>query len=367
MADDASASASAGDDGLRHRNVAASSASAPPPKPAKPVGGGGAGGARGQRGPGEGTFLSEFIKKHMSQVLKVVYALENGVELGIKAYNLVTEKAEVAYKVLEPYHPPALIGMGTGLALCFFGSWFIVTVAMYEAFQQGGAHILYENAALLREQVKNVRAADEADDKLDEDGDGVADVLQISKEELAQRKLIVAIKTVNPVVVSNALGGLWTATVSAAATVKLQFARTIALGVTIGNVLNRPVQRYVVPILESVTPPYLHPWYPSIGNYITRMIGATIAFNIQRVLSTVSTAMRGGHLLIDNFAEFCEKKGLAPWLYEGYIDDVIAWGIVVLGIYTQLFIFTYLPFIIKLALLPLFIVEWLLTTLVTTV
>ena len=96
------------------------------------------------------------------------------------------------------------------------------------------------------------------------------------------------------------------------------------------------------------------------------MIGATIAFQIQRILSTVSTAMRGGHLMIDNFTDFCETRGLM-YLTDGYMDDVLAWLVVALGIYFQLFLVTSLPFIIKLVVLPLFLLEWLLTTLISTV
>jgi len=71
-------------------------------------------------------------------------------------------------------------------------------------------------------------------------------------------------------------------------------------------------------------------------------------------------------MLIDNFADFCETRNLT-YLSEGYLDDILAWCLVGVGIYSQLFLFTYLPFIIKLAFFPAFVTEWILTTLVTTV
>jgi len=158
--------------------------------------------------------------------------------------------------------------MLTGFVLIFFGGLFIVSVAMVEAFKQGGSHILIANLKMLQEQLKNVEQASEADDKVDADGDGVADVLQISQEELASRKMLVAVKAMDPFVVQEAFGALWTSTVSAAATVKLQFARTVALGITIGDTLNRPVQRYFVPLLMAFTDPVYHKWYPSIFGYM---------------------------------------------------------------------------------------------------
>ena len=132
------------------------------------------------------------------------------------------------------YNPEAIVGMFTGVVLIFFGGWFIVSVAMVEAFKQGGSHILIANLKLLQEQLHNVEVANEADDKVDDDGDGIADVQQISQEELASRKLVVALKAMDPFVVQEALSALWTSTISAAATVKLQFARTVALGISIG-------------------------------------------------------------------------------------------------------------------------------------
>ena len=71
-------------------------------------------------------------------------------------------------------------------------------------------------------------------------------------------------------------------------------------------------------------------------------------------------------MLIDGFAEFCEARDIT-YLSDGYLDDILAWALVAIGIYSQIFLFTYLPFIIKLAFFPAFITEWLLTTLVTTV
>ena len=71
-------------------------------------------------------------------------------------------------------------------------------------------------------------------------------------------------------------------------------------------------------------------------------------------------------MMIDGFGWFCETRGLT-YLSEGYLDDILAWFLVVLGIYSQLFLFTYLPFIVKLLFFPAFLTEWILTTLVTTV
>jgi hypothetical protein len=313
----------------------------------------------------EGVF-GKLIQKNLPLLMKGVFLLENAVEKLMALIRVARILYGKLHKKVERFNPEALLGMFTGFMLIFFGGFFIVTVALVEAFKQGGSDTMFENLATLQGQIKAVQEANVEDDKKDEDGDGVADVLQITKDQLAQRKLRLALGAMDPFVVQAALGNLWTATLSACASVKLQFARTIALGVSIGNYVNRPVMRYIVPLLEAFTDKTYHKWYPTIFSYICRMIGASIAFQIQRILSTVSTAVRGGNMMIDHFAAFCESQNL-HYLSEGYLDDIFAWLLVAVGIYSQLFLFTYLPFIIKLAFFPAFVTEWLLTTLVTTV
>jgi hypothetical protein len=319
-----------------------------------------------KKGLSEEGFLGKMIQKNLPMLMKAVFVLENVLEKALAIGRVANILYGKLHKKVERFNPEALVGMFTGFMLIFFGGFFIVTVALVEAFKQGGSETMFENITLLQKQVHAVQVANEADDKKDEDGDGVADVLQITKDQLAQRKLRLALGAMDPHVVQAALGNLWTATLSACASVKLQFARTIALGVSIGNYVNRPVMRYLVPLLEAFTDKTYHKWYPTIFSYVCRMIGATIAFQIQRVLSTVSTAVRGGNMMIDHFADFCESQNL-HYLSDGYLDDILAWALVAVGIYSQLFLFTYLPFIIKLAFFPAFLAEWILTTLVTTV
>jgi len=220
--------------------------------------------------------------------MKAVFILENIVEQLMALARVASILYGRVHKKLEAFNPEALIGMFTGFMLIFFGGFFIVTVALVEAFKQGGSEALFENLGKLSKQIKAVQHANAEDDKKDEDGDGIPDVLQITKDQLAQRKLRVALTAMDPIIVQSAFGNLWTATLSACASVKLQFARTIALGVSIGNYLNRPITRYIIPLIESFTDKTYHKWYPVVSSYVCRMVGASIAFQIQRILS-VST------------------------------------------------------------------------------
>ena len=225
------------------------------------------------------------IQQNIPKLMKGVFIIENVVEQVLALIRVAQIIYRKLYHRLEKYNPEAVFQMFTGFILIFFGGFFVVTVALIEAFKQGGSDTMFENLATLQEEIKAVKEANEDDDMLDEDGDGIPDVKQITKDQLAKRKLRVALNAMDPLVVQAALANLWTATLSACATVKLQFARTIALGVSIGNYINRPVMRYIVPLLEAFTDKTYHKWYPTLFSYICRSIGASIAFQIQRILS----------------------------------------------------------------------------------
>lgn len=319
-----------------------------------------------KKGLSESGFVAKTVEKLLPKILGSLGKVEVVIDQLIMLYSKLHELYLVGHKKIEQYNPEAVVGMLNGFLLIFFGGFFIVTVAMIEAFNQGGAETMFENFGILRQQAHAVRLANEADDKKDDDGDGVADVKQISKEQLASRKMQLIFTSMDPFVMQAAFANMWTATLSAASTVKLVFARTIALGVSIGNNLYRPIERYIIPLLVRNTAPTYHKWYPMVFSYICRMIGASLAFQIQRILSTVSSAMKGGHMLIDNFALLCETRGIT-YLSEGYLDDILAWALVAVGIYAQIFLFTSLPFIIKLLFFPAFLIEWILTSLVSSV
>jgi hypothetical protein len=319
-----------------------------------------------KKGLSEDSFIGKLLEKNMPRILQAVYVIEDVIEQLLAFGRVANILYNKLYTKYAAYDPEAIVGMATGLCLIFFGGFFVVTVALVEAFKHSGSAAMFDNFALLAQQIKSVKAAEDADDKKDDDGDGIPDVRELTKEQLAERKIRVALTAMDPNVVESALGNMWNATLAACATVKLQFARTIALGVTIGNYINRAASRYLLPLLEAFTDKTYHKWYPIVFSYVSRIIGASIAFQIQRILSTVSTAIHGGHLFIDNFGKYCEARNIM-YLSEGYLDDILVWVMVAIGIYSQLFLFTYLPFIIKLLFFPAFITEWLLTTLITTV
>jgi hypothetical protein len=100
----------------------------------------------------------------------------------------------------------------------------------FEAWRQaGGKEALMHLTDLVNEAKAVVRASNE-DDKRDDDGDGVADVNQISTKELVMRKMNLAVTAMDPNKVNGAMQGIYSGWIGVVAVLKVKFAKTIALG-----------------------------------------------------------------------------------------------------------------------------------------
>mmetsp|Transcript_20103 Transcript_20103/g.35731 ORF Transcript_20103/g.35731 Transcript_20103/m.35731 type:complete len:394 (+) Transcript_20103:105-1286(+) len=306
--------------------------------------------------------------EYLTIVLPYLMKMEELAEKGYKNAVPYVEKAREAYarfhKELQPYGPDEIMGMLTGMGMMFFGGFFITTIAVVEALNQGGREKLMQNLAKLRDQAAAVREANDLDDTLDDDGDGVADVDQISKSELTSRKFMVVVRSVDPNIVSDALGNLYGILMAVTATLQVKFARAISLGAGIGNVLSKTILKFIVPPLKEVVHADFHPWLPPVVQYICRFIGVSIAFSVQRVLSTVHTAMRGARLTTDSFTKWAEARNMGH-LTEGYLDDGVAFLLAAIGVYGQLFVWSRLPILIKLLMFPATFTESILSMLVS--
>lgn len=259
-------------------------------------------------------------------------------------------------EIIEPYGANEVFKIITGFAMMFFGGFFITTVAVWEAIHQGGQERFATNMKMLGEQFKKLKEANEEDDQLDEDGDGIADVLQITSEQYTMRKIYVALRACDPSIVQEAMHALYTIFIAVAATLRLQFARTISLGASIGDQIGKPYVKHAVPQIEAQVDPDLHKWLEPVGLYICRALGVFIAFQVQRIISTVHTGIKGAKVFVEGLTELAERNGYG-YLTAGYFDEALAVVLGVMGIYLQLFAWSTMPFPVKIAFFPAFFLE----------
>ena len=110
-----------------------------------------------------------------------------------------------AWEKLQPYHPEEFMPAIAGFVLVFFGGNFFTLAAAVEAYRMIGFDETKTALVALHKSYKVAMEASKKDDEVDDDGDGVADVKQISSKELVQRKIGVIAKAIDPELVAYAV------------------------------------------------------------------------------------------------------------------------------------------------------------------
>lgn len=257
-----------------------------------------------------------------------------------------------------------------GLALCFFGGAYTASIAAIEAFRLMGWHRMHADILFIAEQASLVASESKKDDAVDEDNDGIADVEQISRRALVQRKLRLGMQTVTePHRLQLAIGSLWSAYVSVLATLRLEFARTTALALGLAEMLRLPATRALARPLASAIGADLKHWVGTIIDSSLSLVAVIAAWYLQQFVSAFYSALRGGRLFAHGLFCLLNAKGWihnVPFIQKpfdpdaSYLDEVVAYALFAIGFTSQLFYGFGLSFPFNLALLPLTIVEWLL-------
>ena len=188
-----------------------------------------------------------------------------------------------------------------GLAMAFFGGVFPDVIAAVVAFRVSGtvkkvtdAFLeLGQEATLVLEKSAEEDKAAEADAT---QGSASDESKANSGKELLQKKALLVLRTVDPEKVDKSLVAISVGLLAVISTIKLQFARCLALGHSLGATLERPASRYATPLLKDALPGDYHRWIAPGITYSCRLIAMTAAFWLQRIISAVHSAVQGGQL-----------------------------------------------------------------------
>merc|ERR1740130_677127 len=259
------------------------------------------------------------------------------------------------YKTLPLELLEALMGLG----MCFAGGAYCTSIAAVEAFRLTGWQTTRRALQDVYAEAKNVQAAHAADDKKDDDRDGKPDVLALAPAELLQRKVkVLALAVKDPDKMMAALGGLYTSWLAVQGTLRLQYAKTITLGVSIANELEKPAMSWLVPIAVPLIPPAYHHWIPTIIRVTIKSVAVFIAWQLQIIISAVQSAIRGGRLAARKTLSYCDRHGYIQVADVDGLAEVIGYTLAVLGFYTQWQWGFGLPFPLNLIMFPFTLIEW---------
>ena len=217
---------------------------------------------------------------------------------------------QIAFRIVELCRtlPLDIVQALTGLGLCFFGGAYCASIAAVEAFMLVGwattrsaLEDVYEDILLIRE------ASDQDDKQLKEKVPHGA----IPSAEYIQRKARLAVLAVrDPEKLSTAVGGLYAGWIAVQGTLRLEFAKTVTLGMSIAAMLDRPALRYGLPILTHACPSEYHRWLPTIIRAFSKSIAVGLAWYLAVAISAFQSALRGGLMFSRALSRWARKRGL---------------------------------------------------------
>ena len=95
--------------------------------------------------------------------------------------------------------------------------------------------------------------------------------------------------------------------------------------------------------------------------YATKMAAVTVAFMVQRMISTVHSAVQGGQLFTSAGARYLNKyKVISFDPDKSNLDEKAGYVVAAMGLYFQLFVGT--PLILSLLLFPFTVLDWMVQT-----
>ena len=135
--------------------------------------------------------------------------------------------------------------------------------------------------------------------------------------------------------------------ISVMAVLTIQFAKTIAMSLTITNFFKRLSNRTLLPLVTKITPREYRKWCPVILDWGCRYIGISIAWSIQTYLSAFASAMAGGLMLARAVLVYSGKNPM-----ETMIDELSSYGFAIAGFYFQYLCGFHVRFPFNVVLLP---------------
>ena len=160
------------------------------------------------------------------------------------------------------------------------------------------------------------------------------------------------------------------------ASLKVMFARTVALALGIAEMLNLPCTRLLAPVIALCLGPKTKHWAPTIVSSMINVIAIIFAWYIQMVISAFYSGLRGGRIAGNAFVDLVSFSKVGRKLMcqpaEGpldldatYMDEVVMAVVAAGGFSFQIYYFFQPPFPFDWVLLPVTILEWFLRWQVT--
>jgi hypothetical protein len=260
-----------------------------------------------------------------------------------------------AYGAAKAYLPPSAAPIAWGLILCFFGGDYVTLIAAMEAYELCGGEAATAAVRVVAAEASAVLEASSAEDAKDAGAKGAAPV---AASVLLRRKALLVARMTHPEALTAAAGALWLTWMGVLATLKLRFARTLALGVSISNSLAPVVARHALPALDAAVAPELRKWNATAVSLALKAAVVLAALCIESAIAAVHSALRGGALAARHGLALLSARGLLKGPVDDKLIQTVGLGLAALGVLSQAAAGFSVPFPFSLATWPLDVAEW---------
>lgn len=233
------------------------------------------------------------------------------------------------YRVL----PMDAIVAQIGFVYAFAGGYYPTLFAAIQAAQHCGYQSMILALQILADEaVTAIRACDWS--SMNSSQRRKRDVL------LEQTKVVLA--TIDPVRINDAVAALYTTWMSISIVLEREFARTIALSITIAESI-RPLVSFVVnKPFQLCIPVEYQKWIPILIGWICKAVAMSLAWRIQRVLTAYTSAIAGGLMCSRALFRILRRRGIRLFglipkeVDKSFLDDFLGFIIASFGLYSQI-------------------------------
>jgi len=277
--------------------------------------------------------------------------------------------------------PQITMRLTCGFVFCFFGGTFPTLFAAIQAAEQGGRAKVVAAVSDLTEEALFIVEENKKDNELDENRNNIPDVKEISSRELFQRKALLFLRKMHPEKINAAFTSLNAVWFAVAAVLRVQFARTISMSLSISEFVSRPSKRFVEPVLKEATPVEYQKWVPVVMEWIIKGGSMMFAWYITNILIAFTSSLQGGLIISRALYDLLimkvkKNKALHKNVGGGFgmiyaqidklpdshkqsnLDESMSYVFAILGFYTQFRRSFHIPFPLNLVLWPFQIVEF---------
>jgi len=239
------------------------------------------------------------------------------------------QKGYSVYCQLPLNHVQLLIGA----VMCFFGGFYPTLFAALQAANHGGLRTLQESLKALSQEATIIIHENEKDNTTDDDGDGIADADQMDGRELVKRKFKLVLTKMNPEKVNVAIVSIYKVWLSVLAVLTIEFARTIALALTISEFSKKFADKRILPTVTKAVPQEYEKWCPVLVDWFCKSIGISIAWRMQAVISAFASALAGGLMMSRAALQIVSEGGNND--QDTKVDEIAAYAFAGVGFYFQ--------------------------------